>query len=55
MKKFIIGFLIGMLFAGTGTYAMLKKKAEKVATKENAEKVLKATQEYGKEVGKVFK
>ena len=54
-KKFLIGLAIGIVLAGTGAYAVVKEKAKKVATKENAEKVVKASQEFGDTIKAVFK
>lgn len=55
MKSFFVGLVIGIVLGGTGAYAVVKEKAKKVATKENAEKVVKASQEFGDTIKAVFK
>ena len=54
MKNFLIGLVVGIILASTGVYAVMKKKAKEMATKENAEKVAKATQDFGKTLKDVF-
>lgn len=54
MKKILIGIVIGVIFAGTGAYAYCVNKAKKVATKENAEKVIEASKQFGEKLGEVF-
>lgn len=54
MKNFLIGLVIGILLGGTGVYTSVKEKTQKVATKKNAEKVVKAAEEFGKAVQGVF-
>ena len=48
MKNFLIGLIIGIVLGGFGTYATIKEKTKKIATKQNAEKVVQASQEFGK-------
>ena len=55
MKKFLIGFTIGVVFAGTGAYTYCVNKAKKVGTKENAQKIVKASQEFGETIKDVLK
>ena len=54
MKNFLIGVVVGIVLASTGAYAIVAQKAKKAATKENAEKVMKATQEFGDTIKQVF-
>jgi len=46
MKQFLIGLVVGIVLASTGTYAVIEKKAKQAATKENAEKVTKAAKNF---------
>lgn len=46
MKGFLIGLVVGILLTSTGAYTIIEQKAKKAATKENAEKVVKATQSF---------
>ena len=55
MKNFLVGLVIGIVLGGTGGYAIVKEKAKKVATKENAEKVVKASQDFSDTIKAVFK
>jgi gas vesicle protein len=54
MKNFLIGVVVGIVLASTGAYAVIAQKAKKAATVENAEKVAKATQEFGDTIKQVF-
>ena len=54
MKNFLVGLVIGIVLGGTGGYAIVKEKAKKVATKENSEKVVKATGEFSDTLKAVF-
>ena len=54
MKNFLFGLVTGIILASTGTYAVIKETAKKAATKENAEKVVKATQEFGGAIKDIF-
>lgn len=54
MKNFLIGMVVGIVLATTGTYAVIEQKAKKVATKENAEKVTKAAQNFTDTIKSVF-
>lgn len=54
MKNLFIGVVIGLVLGSTGSYVVLKEKAKKVATKENAEKVVKASQDFGDTIKAVF-
>jgi len=54
MKNFLIGMVVGIIFATTGTYAVIEQKAKKAATKENAEKVTKAAQNFTDTIKSVF-
>lgn len=53
MKQFFIGLVIGLVLGGMGGYAFIKNKVTKIATKENAEKVVKATQNFGDTIKEV--
>jgi len=55
MKNFLVGLVIGIVLGGTGAYAVVKEKVKKAATKENAEKVVKATGEFTDTIKAVFK
>lgn len=54
MKNFLIGIVIGIILAGTGAYTYCVNKAKKVATKENAEKVVKASQQFGDTIKEIL-
>ena len=54
MKQFLIGLVVGIVLATTGTYAVIEQKAKKAATKENAEKVTKAAQNFTDTIKSVF-
>jgi len=54
MKNFLLGLLTGVVLASTGAYAVVKETAKKAATKENAAKVVKATQEFGGAIKDIF-
>ena len=54
MKTFFIGLVVGIVLATTGTYAVIEQKAKKAATKENAEKVTKAAQNFTDTIKSVF-
>lgn len=54
MKNFLIGLVVGIVLATTGTYAVIEQKAKKAATKENAEKVTKAAQNFTDTIKSVF-
>ena len=54
MKNFFIGIIVGIVLATTGTYAVIEQKAKKAATKENAEKVTKAAQNFTDTIKSVF-
>jgi hypothetical protein len=54
MKNFLIGMVVGIVLATTGTYAVIEQKAKKAATKENAEKVTKAAQNFTDTIKSVF-
>ncbi len=54
MKNFLLGLVIGIVLGGTGAYAVVKEKVKKAATKENAEKVVKASQELGDTIKAAF-
>lgn len=54
MKNLLIGIVIGVIFAGTGAYAYCVNKAKKIATKENAEKVIKASQQFGDSIKEIL-
>lgn len=54
MKQFLIGMVVGIILATTGTYAVIEQKAKKAATKENAEKVTKAAQNFTDTIKSVF-
>ena len=54
MKNFFIGIVVGIILATTGTYAVIEQKAKKAATKENAEKVAKAAQNFTDTIKSVF-
>lgn len=54
MKNFFIGLVVGIVLATTGTYAVIEQKAKKAATKENAEKVTKAAQNFTDTIKSVF-
>ena len=54
MKNFFIGMVVGIVLATTGTYAVIEQKAKKAATKENAEKVVKATKDFTETIKDVF-
>jgi predicted small secreted protein len=54
MKNFLIGLVVGIVLATTGTYAVIEQKAKKAATKENAEKVTKAAQNFTDTIKGVF-
>ena len=54
MKNFLIGIIVGIVLATTGTYAVIEQKAKKAATKENAEKVTKAAQNFTDTIKSVF-
>lgn len=53
MKNFFIGLVIGIVIGGMGGYAFLKEKVTKIATKENTEKVVKATQNFSDTIKEV--
>lgn len=55
MKNLFIGVVIGLVLGSTGSYVVLKEKVKKAATKENAEKVVKASQDFGDTIKAVFK
>lgn len=55
MKNFLIGLVIGVILGGTGAYTVVKNKVQKLATAENAEKVIKASQEFGQAMQEVLK
>ena len=46
--------VVGIVLATTGTYAVIEQKAKKAATKENAEKVTKAAQNFTDTIKSVF-
>lgn len=46
MRKFVFGFICGMLFGAYGGYAYCKEKITKIATKENTEKVGEAGKNF---------
>lgn len=54
MKNFIIGLVVGIVLASSGAYAIAVQKAKKAATKENAEKVTKAAQNFTDTIKSVF-
>jgi len=54
MKNFLIGMVVGIVLATTGTYAVIEQKAKKAATKENAEKVTKAAKDFTDTIKSVF-
>ena len=54
MKNFLIGMVVGIILATTGTYAVIEQKAKKAVTKENAEKVTKAAQNFTDTIKSVF-
>ena len=54
MKNFLIGMVVGIVLATTGTYAVIEQKAKKAATKENAEKVTKAAKNFTDTIKSVF-
>ena len=54
MKNFLIGMVVGIVLATTGTYAVIEQKAKKAATKENAEKVTKAAQSFTDTIKSIF-
>jgi ABC-type uncharacterized transport system ATPase component len=54
MKQFLIGLVVGIVLATTGTYAVIEQKVKKAATKENAEKVTKAAQNFTDTIKSVF-
>jgi hypothetical protein len=54
MKNFLIGLVVGIVLATTGAYAVIEQKAKKAATKENAEKVTKAAQNFTDTIKSVF-
>lgn len=55
MKNFFIGVIVGLVLGSTGSYVALKDKVKKAATKENTEKVVKATKEFGQTICDTFK
>lgn len=55
MKKILIGIVIGIIFAGTGAYTYCLNKAKKVATKDNAGKVIEAGKKFGETIEEVLK
>ena len=55
MKNLFIGIVIGLVLGSTGSYVVLKEKVKKVATIENANKVVDATVEFGQKVQDIFK
>ncbi len=55
MKNLFIGVVIGLVLGSTGSYVVLKEKVKKVATIENANKVVDATAEFGQQVQSIFK
>ena len=54
MKQFLIGLVVGIVLATTGTYAVIEQKAKKAATKENTEKVTKAAHNFTNTIKSVF-
>lgn len=54
MKNLFIGIVIGLVLGSTGSYVVLKEKVKKAATKENAEKVTKAAQNFTDTIKSVF-
>ena len=54
MKQFLIGLVVGIVLASTGTYALIEQKAKKAATKQNLEKVTKAAQQFGNTIKGLF-
>lgn len=55
MKQFLIGLVVGIVLASTGTYALIEQKAKKAATKENVEKVGNAVKSFTDTIKDVFK
>lgn len=55
MKKFLIGLAIGIVLGGTGAYTLIKEKVTKVATKENAEKLVSAGKNLTNTVEEIVK
>ena len=55
MKKILFGIVIGIIFAVTGAYTYCVNKAKKVATKDNAEKVIEAGKKFGETIDEVLK
>ena len=54
MKNFLLGLTTGIIIASTGAYAFVAQKAKKAATKENAEKIVQATKDFGGTIKEVF-
>ena len=46
--------VVGIVLTTTGTYAVIEQKAKKAATKENAENVGKAAQNFTDTIKSVF-
>ena len=55
MKNFLFGLVIGIILGGTGMYTVVKNKVRQIATAENAEKVIKASQDFGQTIQDVLK